>query len=245
MCFSAEANFVATGVIAAVGVATLRHVEHPRAVLFASTPLLFALHQFTETFVWLGLHGQIGQVALDHAAFLFLLYAQGILALLMPLAVLLMEPAGRRRLAVGGATIVGAAVCGWATYGVVGYPSRAFIDHHSIAYRNPLTDSGWLAVGYVAATCGALLLSTHRVVRWFGVLNVAGLTVVMIVKGYAFSSVWCLYAALLSITIYWNFSRHNIDLDEPNSSFGPKIMSELDSLRHAIFGSTSSRSRPG
>ena len=94
MCFSAEANFVATGVIAVVGVATLRHVDHPRAVLFASTPMLFALHQFTEGFVWLGLDGRIGRVALDHAAFLFLLYAQDILALLMPLAVLLMEPAG-------------------------------------------------------------------------------------------------------------------------------------------------------
>lgn len=51
MCFSAEANFVATGVIAAVGVATLRHVDHPRAVLFTSTPILFALHQFTGAFV--------------------------------------------------------------------------------------------------------------------------------------------------------------------------------------------------
>ena len=227
MCFSAEANFVAAGVIAAVGVTTLRHVDHPRAVLFASMPMLFALHQFTEAFVWLGLHGRIGQVALDHAAFLFLLYAQGILALLMPLAVLLMEPPGWRRLAVGGATLVGAVVRGWATYGVTGFPSRAFINHHSIAYRNSLTDSGWLAAGYVAATCGALLLSSHRVVRRFGVLNVAGLTVVMIVKGYAFSSVWCLYAAVLSIMIYWNFSRRHIDVDDPNSSFDPKVTSEL------------------
>ena len=176
----------------------------------------------------------------DHAAFLFLLYAQGILAL----AVLLMEPAGWRRLAVGGATLVGAAVCAWATYEVVGYPSRAFIDHHSIAYRNPLTDGGWVAAGYVAATCGALLLSTPRVVRWFGALNVAGLTVVMIVNGCAFSSVWCLYAAVLSIMIYWNFSRHHTDVDEPKSSFDPKIMSEPGSLRHAIFGLSSSRSRP-
>ena len=243
MCFSAEANFVATGVIAVVGVATLRHVDHPRAVLFASTPMLFALHQFTEGFVWLGLDGRIGRVALDHAAFLFLLYAQGILALLMPLAVLLMEPAGWRRMAVGGATFVGAAVCAWATYGVVGHPSLAFIDHHSIAYRNPLTDSGWVAAGYVAAACGALLLSTHRVVRWFGVLNVIGLTVVMMVRGYAFSSVWCLYAAVLSIMIYWNFSRRHIDIDKPNSSFGPEIESELGSLRYAISDLLPSESR--
>lgn len=122
-------------------------------------------------------------MAFDHAALLFLLYAEGMLALLMPLAVLLMEPAGWWRTAVGGATLVGAAVCAWATYGIVAYPSRGFIDHHSIAYRNSLTDSGLVAAGYVVTTCGALLLSTHQVVRWFGVLNVIGLTLVMIVKG--------------------------------------------------------------
>jgi hypothetical protein len=70
----------------------------------------------------------------------------------------------------------------------------------------------------VVATCGALLLSSHRVVRWFGVLNVLGLTVVMIVKGYAFTSVWCLYAAILSMMLYWQFSRAHVDIDDPNSS---------------------------
>ena len=82
MCFSATASFVASGVIASIGVATLRHVREPRALLFACVPLLFAVHQFTEGLVWLGLDGHIGKVALDHVAFLFTLYAQGILPLL-------------------------------------------------------------------------------------------------------------------------------------------------------------------
>ena len=94
MCLSATANFVAAGGIAAVGVATLRHVDHPRSVLFAAMPLLFALHQFTEGFVWLGLDGTIRGFALRHSTFLFILYAQGILPFLMPLAVLLIEPRG-------------------------------------------------------------------------------------------------------------------------------------------------------
>ena len=55
-------------------------------------------------------------------------------------------------------------------------------------------------------------------VRWFGILNVVGLTIVMIVKGYAFTSVWCLYAAMLSAMLYWQFSRGHIDVDKPNSS---------------------------
>ena len=57
MCFSAAANFTGSGVLGAVGVITLTKVKHRRELLFASLPTLFAIHQFTEGFVWLGLDG--------------------------------------------------------------------------------------------------------------------------------------------------------------------------------------------
>jgi len=217
MCFSATASFIAAGAIGAVGVATLRHVREPRTLLFASVPLLFALHQFTEGMVWLGLEGRIGPVALDHVAFLFMLYAMGVLPLLMPAAVALMEPPGRRRRAILALTALGALVSAWDVYGLVSFESRVFAEHHSIAYRNPLTGNYWISVLYILATCGALLLSTHRVVRWYGVLNVVGLTIAQVVKEYAFASVWCFYAAALSVVIYWQFHRRSIDIETPNA----------------------------
>ena len=55
MCFSAAANFVGSGALGAVGVITLTKVRHRRELLFASLPALFAIHQFIEGFVWLGL----------------------------------------------------------------------------------------------------------------------------------------------------------------------------------------------
>jgi len=61
MCFSATASFVASGVIGSIGLATLRHVREPRTLLFAAVPMLFAVHQFTEGFVWLGLNGRMGR----------------------------------------------------------------------------------------------------------------------------------------------------------------------------------------
>lgn len=218
MCFSAVSSFIASGMIGSIGVATLRHVREPRALLFASVPMLFALHQFTEGFVWLGLDGRIGPVALGHVLFLFLFYAEGVLPVLMPLAVVLMEPPGRRRQAIMGLTVLGALVCAWMIYGVVAFPSHAFVEHHSIAYRNPLTGNFWISCLYILTTCGALLLSTHRVVRWYGALNVIGLTIAQIVKEYAFASVWCFYAAILSVVIYWQFSRNAIDMVTPNET---------------------------
>lgn len=218
MCFSATSSFIAAGVLGGIGVATLRHVRQPRALLFASVPLLFAFHQFAEGMVWLGLDGHLNRLALDHVAFLFTLYAQGILPLLMPLAVALMEPRGWRRVAISGLTAIGALVCAWDVFGLVFYPSQVFIAQNAIAYRNPLTGSLAISLLYILATCGALLLSTHRVVRAYGLLNVIGLTVVELVRSYAFASVWCFYAAVLSIMLYWQFVRRNIDVETPNGT---------------------------
>lgn len=218
MCFSASASFVAAGVIGSIGVATLRHVREPRALLFAAVPLLFAVHQFTEGFVWLGQHGRIGPVALDHVTFLFMFYAQGVLPLLMPFAVLLMERSGWRRRAIMALTVLGALVSAWMIYGLIFFESTSFVEQHSIAYRNPLTGNLWVSLLYILAACGALVVSTRRVVRWYGVLNLIGLTIAQLVKEFAFASVWCFYAAILSIVIYWQFSRRNIDVETPNGA---------------------------
>jgi hypothetical protein len=138
-------------------------------------------------------------------AIIWPLYAQGLLPLLMPLAVLLMEPRGRRAQAIALLVGVGGVVCLWDSVGLVAFPSRTFIQCHSIAYRNPLTGNLYISYLYLAATCGALLLSSHTVVRWYGALNVAVLLVVELLREYAFASVWCFYAAGMSVMIYWQF----------------------------------------
>lgn len=217
MCFSAVASFAASALIGSIGVATLRHVREPRALLFAAVPLLFALHQFTEGFVWLGLDGRIGPVALDHVTFLFMLYAQGVLPFLLPVAVLLMEPPGRRRRAIMALTLLGALVCIWMIYGLVFFESQCFVEQRSIAYRNRFTGNFPVSLLYILATCGALVFSTHRVVRCYGWLNLVGLTMAQVVKEFAFASVWCFYAAAMSVLIYRQFSRRTIDVETPNS----------------------------
>jgi hypothetical protein len=86
MCFSATANFVGSGALAAVGVITLTRVRHRRELLFASLPTLFAVHQFIEGFVWLGLDGILSPRVTHDMAAAFMLYAQGLLPFLLPSA---------------------------------------------------------------------------------------------------------------------------------------------------------------
>jgi hypothetical protein len=217
MCFSPTASFVSAGVLASIGAATWRHVREPRTLLFASVPMLFAIHQFCEGMVWLGFEGRIGTLARDHFAFLFTLYAQGILPLLMPAAVALMEPRGWRRSVIFGLTAIGAIVCAWDAYGLIFVPSRVFVDHFSIAYRNTLTGNLEISLLYILATCGSLLLSSHRVVRTYGLVNVVALTIVQLVRAYAFASVWCFYAAIMSVIIYWQFRRGTLAAAAPEN----------------------------
>ena len=97
MCFSATANFVGSGVLGVAGVVTLAKVKHRRELLFAALPLLFAIHQFIEGFVWLGLDGTLSPTVTHNMGAAYMLYAQGLLPFLLPLGVLFFEPDGRSR----------------------------------------------------------------------------------------------------------------------------------------------------
>jgi hypothetical protein len=76
MCFSAAANFVGSGVLGVVGVVTLTKVKHRRELLFAALPTLFAIHQFIEGFVWLGLDGTLSPTVTHNMGAAYMLFAQ-------------------------------------------------------------------------------------------------------------------------------------------------------------------------
>src|SRR5580692_11303164 len=97
MCFSASADFVGSAVLGAIGVATLAEVKQPREVLLAAMPCLFAVHEFIEGFVWLGMDGTMSAQVAHNMGAAYVLYAQGLLPFLMPLAVYLIEPTRRQR----------------------------------------------------------------------------------------------------------------------------------------------------
>ena len=209
MCFSATANFVGSGVLAALGVATLTRVKHRRELLFAGLPTLFAIHQFTEGFVWLGVDGYISQAAMHGWAAAFMLYAQGLLPVLMPLSVFLYEPDGKARWRMAPFLTVGVATSLFMLWALTAYPFTVAVEGNSLVYVDKGTNYTTLAVMYVVATCGALFFSRVRPMIWFGMANLIALLAVMAVRRYAFTSLWCAYAAVASILILGYFWRSN------------------------------------
>jgi hypothetical protein len=211
MCFSATANFVGSGVLGAVGVVTLTRVKHRREVLFAALPTLFAIHQFIEGFVWLGLDGILSPTVAHDMGAAFMLYAQGLLPLLLPLSVFLFEPDKESRQRMLPFLVVGGATTLYILWALTAYPLQLYIRGNSIVYINQATNNTAVGVLYVIATCGSLFFSKIRIMVVFGAANLVILLAVMEVKRYAFTSLWCAYAAVASVTILAYFWRSHKD----------------------------------
>jgi hypothetical protein len=207
MCFSATANFVGSGVLGAVGVVTLTKVKHQRELLFAALPMLFAVHQFMEGFVWLGLDGILSPAVAHDMGAAFMLYAQGLLPFLLPLSVLLFEPNAKSRSRMLPFLVLGAATTLYILWALTAFPLQLYVRGNSIVYINQATNNTAVALLYVIATCGSLFFSKIKMMIIFGAANLAILLVVMEVKRYAFTSLWCAYASVASVIILAYFWR--------------------------------------
>ena len=207
MCFSATANFVGSGVLGGVGVVTLTKVKHRRELLFATLPTLFAVHQFIEGFVWLGLDGILSPAVAHDMGAAFMLYAQGLLPFLLPLSVFLFEPDRKSRGRMLPFVVLGGATTLYILWALTAFPLQLYVKGNSIVYINQATNNTAVAALYVIATCGSLFFSKIRMMVIFGAANLAILLVVMEFKRYAFTSLWCAYAAIASVIILGYFWR--------------------------------------
>ncbi|MGA7686023.1 MAG: DUF6629 family protein [Terriglobales bacterium] len=181
--------------------ATLAKVKHRREVLFAALPTLFAIHQFIEGFVWLGLDGILSPAVAHDMGAAFMLYAQGLLPFLVSLAVLLFESDRKSRQFMRPFAVIGGATTLYILWALTAFPTQVYVRGNSIVYINQATNNMTVAVFYIIATCGSLFFSKIKMMVLFGAANLAILLVVMAVKRYAFTSLWCAYAAVASVII--------------------------------------------
>jgi hypothetical protein len=232
--YFAVLNFTLSGVIGLVGILTLRKVSTANEVVFALLPLLFALHQFTEGFVWLGAGGYIEARAFNLAAGIFIYYAQGLLPFLVPLAVWLIEKNGFRKNILGILTLLGLGLAIYTMYGLSTVPSSVSVLNNTLYYKNPWTANYYDAVIYIITTCGSLMLSSSISVALFGLLNLLGLTIIFFLRPYGFTSLWCLYAAAISGLLYFHFVERRIkflqDLKKKQDEISMEFTKEIDAL---------------
>ncbi|MEO5899039.1 MAG: DUF6629 family protein [Ilumatobacteraceae bacterium] len=199
MCFSPQADLVGGLVIGAIGVDVVRHVNGRRRHLaLAALPLILGLHQLDEAFVWWGLQGHVGATVGHVATWIYLLVAFVLLPTYLPLAVLALEPAGRRRQAMVLFAVLGAVVSIVLLAAMIRGPVAATLGHDHLGYETDLSAGVLVVAAYVLATCGSLILSGYKDIAIFGVVNLIAVAVLARLTIDGFASLWCGWAAFSS-----------------------------------------------
>ncbi len=203
MCFSATASFATASVTAAIGAVAFASVREKRDFPLVVVPLGFAAQQAVEGTLWLLLDRGIADgPAVAGLSLAFLLFAEVFWPAFIPLAVLLDEPDPRRRPALRVLAACGAALALYLLAALV--QTTPGVEVYAGNLRYDFTGGGapWIYLPYVVVTCGPLLLSSHRIVRWAGGVTLAAFALAFYAHYQALVSVWCFFAAVNSTLIY-------------------------------------------
>jgi len=198
---------MAGAVVAGAGVQTLRTVRVPRELVIGSLPLLLGVHQLIEGFVWLGLQGRVSGAVGSTAREAYIVIAHAVLPAVVPVGFVLLEPDRRRARLLWPFALVGILLGAYLLWQVTAYPVGAQVQARCIDYTTHTPNSVAITVLYVAVTCAPALFSSRRYLRWFGALNLVGVLAAGAVRANELTSVWCVYAAFVSVLVLAHFRR--------------------------------------
>ncbi len=200
MCFSATASFSAGILLLGIGAVTLKAARQPRELPLAAIPLLFAVQQLIEGVIWLSFSHDLPLLStvLTHA---YSFFSHVLWPVLVPAAVLAIEPPGWRRTTLATIAAAGLAVGAYLMYTLVTFGVIARPTGQHIEYVSPHFFAAAVMSVYLLSTGVGPILSSHWMVRVFGVLALLSFASVYAFYARWFISVWCFFAALLSVTI--------------------------------------------
>ncbi|MFI2609282.1 DUF6629 family protein [Kitasatospora sp. NPDC018619] len=204
MCWSAQADAVAGGLVTVVGVACLaraRRAGRPERLPLAALPLVLGVHQLIEALVWLGTDGGLPDGLAGAARTAWAVIALPLLPVLVPAAVWCATDGPRRRV-LAALVLLGAAVAVPLAVAVATHPVTATVHGHTLDYAIGVPYPVPLLAGYLLATVGSLLVSGDRLLRHLGLLVGAGTLACALLWHLAFVSTWCALAALASLLLF-------------------------------------------
>ncbi|MHB0926015.1 MAG: DUF6629 family protein [Gallionellaceae bacterium] len=207
MCFSATASFVAGVSLSAIGVLTLKKAEQKAEIPLAMIPLLFGIQQIIEGMLWLSfrLEAPLLNVTMTYA---FTLFSHVLWPMFVPFSIGLVETVAWRKKVISAFQLTGVAVGLYLLYWIVKFPVTSEVDEH-IVYVSPHFIKVPMMMLYLAATCVSCFFSSHKLINLFGVLALLLFMVAYWVHSVAFFSIWCFFAAILSVVIYLHFKFGN------------------------------------
>lgn len=213
MCFSPTASFVASAILIPMGLyCVLESLKKNRRYFFlALLPLLFGIQQIFEGFLWLVIRNGDDQ-RISFFSLLFLFFAFGFWPFYCPLINYSIEDKGTTKSKLLLVLLIGGTILGMLIYVPLVLGSTSFtteVVNRSIAYE---TDRGDLlrnvyTLSYFVVTVVPFAISSNKDLRIFGMMLVGSIILTFAFYSYAFFSVWCFFAALISayiLYVIWN-----------------------------------------
>lgn len=201
MCFSATASFVAGTSLSVIGVATLKNVKARSEIPFAMIPLLFGIQQGTEGMIWLTF-SRDAPLLQQTMTYVYSVFSHVLWPIYVPAAIGILEAVRWRKKTLAGFQVAGLAAGLYLLYFIVTRPVIAQVVGRHIEYISPHFYIAPVIVLYVAATCVSAFFSSHKFVNLFGALALLSFIAAYAIYAHALVSVWCFFAALLSILMY-------------------------------------------
>ncbi len=202
MCFSATASFCAGGVLAVAGVASIVIAKPKPKLVFASIPMLFAVQQFAEGTLWLTLSGQIQSTFLQSfSTAVFSIFAWVVWPTWIPLSIMFFDKQYRTRKLLLVCLGIGIVVSSNDIFHMVFSGVQSSIDHHHIFYN--FAPTLFWSVAYMIPTLFPFFMVKNRLLNILGVLTtISAIASALLVLTW-FTSVWCFFAAILSVTVLY------------------------------------------
>ena len=206
MCFSATASFTAGAALLIVGTVTARRARRRAELPFALIPVLFGVQQLIEGAIWLTFPDR-APLLNSVLTIAYSFFSHVLWPVYVPIAILLLEPVVWRRRVLAAIAAAGAAVGVYLLYFLVTLPIVSQVQGRHIAYISPHYYLVVVMLLYVLGTCVSMLFSSHPRVRLFGVAAFAAYVVTYVFYTVWVISVWCFFAAALSVIVLLYFPR--------------------------------------
>lgn len=208
MCLSPEVDLAAAVVTGVIAVDTLRRNHNPDAVLLATIPVVFTVHNVASALMWWGLRGEVPNSVAGPASVLYMLVAFVLWPAYVPVALRTMETSVLRQRLLAFLWLLGLVNAGWHLWWLVRGQMVPVAHDHYITFEFP-ADPALVGPLYGLATIGATLLSSHRELVWWGLVNAVAVVAISVWAAHGLPSVWCWWAAVTCIFLNWFIRGHS------------------------------------
>lgn len=205
MCFSSTVSFSAGTILTVIAYASLKKTTKPNERFLAVIPLLFAVQQFSEGILWITLpnsnYTQLEKICTE----IFIFIAQIVWPIWVPLSIRQVEKNKFSRQLLTFFTGLGFIISLCLAWCFINYEIKAEINGYHISYQQTYPDifKGFLGYFYVLVTILPPFFSSYSRMSLLGLAILISYFVTKMYYDNYLISVWCFFAAGISIIVYY------------------------------------------